>query len=68
MGTDRPARQTDERKIIEVIEALEDENHRLKIQVAILKRMAEQARYMMARSPNEALVRNWFNDYKGAME
>lgn len=68
MGTDRPARQADERKIIEVIEALEDENHRLKIQVAILKRMAEQARYMMARSPNEALVRNWFNDYKGAME
>lgn len=68
MGTDRSTRQADERKIIEVIEALEDENHRLKIQVAILKRMAEQARYMMARSPNEALVRNWFNDYKGAME
>lgn len=68
MGTDRPARQADERKIIEVIEALEDENHRLKMQVTILKRLAEQARYMMARSPNEALVRNWFNDYKGAME
>lgn len=68
MGTDRSTRQTDERKIIEVIEALEDENRRLKMQVTILKRMAEQARYLMARSPNEALVRNWFNDYKGAME
>lgn len=51
-----------------MIEALEDENRRLKIQVTILKRMAEQARYLMARSNNEALVRNWFNDYKGAME
>lgn len=68
MGTDRSTRQTDERKIIEVIEALEDENHRLKMQVAILKRMAEQARFLMARSNNEALVRSWFNDYKGAME
>lgn len=68
MGADRPARQADERRIIEVIEALEDENHRLRIQVAILKRMAEQARFLMARSNNEALVRNWFNDYKGAME
>lgn len=51
-----------------MIEALEDENRRLKMQVTILKRMAEQARYLMARSNNEALVRNWFNDYKGAME
>lgn len=68
MGTDRSTRQTDERKIIEVIEALEDENRRLKMQVAILKRMAEQARFLMARSNNEALVRSWFNDYKGAME
>lgn len=68
MGTDRPARQTDERRIIEVIETLEDENRRLKMQVAILKRMAEQARGLVARSNNEAFVRSWFNDYKGAME
>jgi hypothetical protein len=68
MGTDRPSGQADERKIIEVIEALDDENQRLKMQVVILKRMAEQARFLMARSNNEALVRSWFSDYKGAMQ
>lgn len=51
-----------------MIETLEDENRRLKMQVAILKRMAEQARGLVARSNNEAFVRSWFNDYKGAME
>lgn len=68
MGADRPERQADERKIIEVIESLQDENQKLRMQVVILKRMAEQARYLMARSNNEALVRNWFSDYKGVME
>lgn len=68
MGADRPERQADERKIIEVIESLQDENQRLRMQVVILKRMAEQARSLMARSNNEALVRNWFSDYKGVME
>lgn len=51
-----------------MIEALDDENQRLKMQVVILKRMAEQARFLMARSNNEALVRSWFSDYKGAMQ
>ena len=50
------------------IEELEDKLHQMKMREVIYKRLCEEARFLVARSNNEAFVRRWFSDYKSIHE
>ena len=50
------------------IEDLEDKLQQMKMREVIYKRLCEDARFLMARCNNEALVRRWFSEYKSVNE
>ena len=50
------------------IEDLEDKLQQMKMREVIYKRLCEDARFLVARSSNDAFVRRWFSDYKSIHE
>lgn len=40
----------------------------MKLREVIYKRLCEEARFLVARSNNEAFVRRWFSEYKSVNE